>query len=215
MILISGNFPTGCGQKKSEVRRKAPKINLYFESSLCTRSERVKIPTTERLSLKPFWRLMEEIFFNIWEKYLDLISSNLEIFKLNQTLAVFLIFNSSSPSWLPREAHQWKTRGSTVAGVTYLYSVDMGKSWPELPSWDWVTQTWSGGKGSGSLLQFTPWEEGKGLTKGMRGYYYSQLSVHSCQIHLFLHLTELHHLETLQFRGLLFHTGCNLAFDFH
>lgn len=162
----------------------------------------------------------KQSFFNRWGKYLDLISGNLEISKLNQTPAIFLFFSSSSFSsfWFPWEAHQWKTGESpSSCWCNSASSHGPGGSWPELSSggqfrrshkrkveaktqavWAATLYTLRGGKRPG---------KGDGEVITTCSFLYTPAR----HIHLFLHLAELHHLETLQLSVFLFHMGCNLT----
>lgn len=98
-------------------------------------------------------------------KHLDLISGNLEISKLNQIPAIFVIFTSSSSSssshfWFPWEAHQ------ECPTCCWCNSASPRGTWSEL--WDWVAETPVRGEGSEFWAwRFTPWEEGKALVKGV------------------------------------------------
>lgn len=151
--------------------------------------------------MKPSWRLMEAIFFNTrkalgfdqWQLRDHQTESNPFYFCdfdfLLLHLLPFLI-----PRRSPLEAHH----------------VPWGGTWPEL--WDWAAKSPTRGEGSEFWAhEFTPWEEGKALVKGMeslwRAYYNLQLSIDSCHTHLWLHLTEQHHLKTLKLSGFLVHKG--------
>lgn len=111
---------------------------------------------------------MEAIYFNT-RKELDLISGNLEISKQNQTPAVFMIFpsfsSSSSHFWFP-EAHQEQTRSKPAAGVTQLHPVGLGG--PDL-NCEIVLHKLQAQEKAQTVQahEFTPWEEGEALVKGM------------------------------------------------
>lgn len=128
----------------------------------------------------------------------------------------FLIFFPPPP---PSDSHEKPTSGKqgkaqAAAGVTQLHPMDLGEAGLNCPQeveshkrkveaktqavWAATLYTLRGGK-----------RPGKGDREVITTC--SFLYTPARHIHLFLHLAELHHLETLQLSGFLFHMGCNLT----
>lgn len=130
----------------------------------------MKTPKRGRFNFKPSWRLMEAIFFNT-RRALGFDQWQLRDLQTESNSCYFCDFYFLLLLLLPFLIPMRRPPGANKESPTYCWCNSAspwgpGGTWPEL--WDWVAKTPSRGEGSESwACEFTPWEEGKNLVKGM------------------------------------------------